>query len=234
MPPLAVVSDIHANFPALLAVLEETERRDIHDVVCLGDIVGYGPWPNECVDLISKSCTVVVQGNHDSGVTGGTPEADFNARALLALRWTRRELSPANHAYLADLPLRASRNDMTFVHASPHDPGAWRYLCGSAYAAADFAALDTRVCFVGHTHVPQIIAEGGSAEQPEKTGRYIINVGSVGQPRDGSPHAAFGVFDEESGEFELVRVPYPVEKTAEAILAAGLPPAFANRLFRGL
>jgi diadenosine tetraphosphatase ApaH/serine/threonine PP2A family protein phosphatase len=215
-------------------VLAEIEHRHIEDVVCLGDIVGYGPWPNECVRLIRDSCSIVVQGNHDSGATNGTPEEYFNLRAVLALRWTRSVLIPDNHSYLAGLPLTAWRGNATFVHATPHDPGAWRYLYSLSHTTSQFAAFRTRVCFIGHTHEPLVFGEEGLVERVEKTGRYIINVGSVGQPRDANPHAAFGVFDEESGEYELVRVPYPVDQTADAILAAGLPGALANRLFNGV
>jgi len=230
---VAILSDIHSNLPALEAVISAIDERKIATVWCLGDIAGYGPFPNHCLAIVRARCSLVVSGNHDSGVIGRTPVDDFNEYGLRAIFWTRGALEPGHMAYLRELPLSLTHGDCTLVHASPFEPSDWHYLHTVRGATKNFRAFDTRLCFIGHTHVPVILGEDGTVNRYTAEGRYIINTGSVGQPRDGNPAAAFGVYDSDSGRYEGVRVPYAVEKTAEAILSAGLPEFLARRLYQG-
>lgn len=230
---IAILSDIHSNLAALEAVLLKMDSLAISTVWCLGDIVGYGPFPNECVDIVRRRCSLVVTGNHDSGVVGVTPVDDFNENGLRAIFWTRGALAAEHLEYLRGLPLTLMHDSCTLVHASPADPSEWHYLHSVRGAVKNFRAFTTRICFIGHTHVPVVIGEDGTVNRFTDKGRYIVNVGSVGQPRDGDPLAAFGVYDSETGRYESVRVPYAIEKTAEAILKAGLPEHLARRLYHG-
>lgn len=237
----AIISDIHGNLPALEAVLAEIARMRPDTICCLGDIVGYGPFPNECIALVRKQCNVVVKGNHDSGLLGEASLADFNQYGQRAIRWTAGVVSQENLDFLRGLPMQTTAGPVTLVHASPANPGAWTYVFTMDAAREGFKALTTDIACIGHTHVPVVIGEDLSintfhaprAEETESC-RFLINVGSVGQPRDGDPRSAFGFLDTTAWTYELVRVEYNVEGTAAAILKAGLPDALARRLFRGV
>lgn len=237
---IAVMSDIHGNLPALEAVLARIGGLDADAVCCLGDVVGYGPFPNECLDLVRSRCSAVVKGNHDSGLIGETPTADFNQYGRRALAWTSTVITPEGLAWLRSLPVLTTVGPVTLVHASPADPGSWPYVLTMEDARGAFDALTTDVCCIGHTHVPVVIGEDltiNAFRKHARTGtekaRYLINVGSVGQPRDGDPRAAFGFLDLTRWSYELIRVEYDVTKTADAIRAAGLPEPLAQRLVRG-
>jgi diadenosine tetraphosphatase ApaH/serine/threonine PP2A family protein phosphatase len=229
----AILSDIHSNLPALQAVLRRVEDLQISTLWCLGDIVGYGAFPNECIEIIRSRCSLVVAGNHDSGVIGTTSIQDFNERAVSAIWWTQRELTAGNLAYLTELPLLHTYESCTLVHASPSEPSVWRYIFSARSAEVEFEAFTTRFCFVGHTHIPVIIGEDASINRVTSEGRYIVNVGSIGQPRDGNPMAGFCVFDSVAGSVEIVRVPYAIEEAADAIRKGGLPEVLARRLYYG-
>jgi diadenosine tetraphosphatase ApaH/serine/threonine PP2A family protein phosphatase len=231
---IAIISDIHANLPALEAVLERAKGLGAETIWCLGDTVGYGPFPSECVSLVRERCAVVLQGNHDSGLIGETSIEDFNRDGLKAIEWSREVVPPEQMEYLRSLPLTANVEGVTLAHASPHRPGAWHYVLTLPSARDAFKAFATTFCFIGHTHVPVIIGEDGSVNRLEAGKRFLINVGSVGQPRDGNPDAAFGLLDTSSGSYELIRVPYDIEKTSSAIAKAGLPRFLAGRLFQGI
>ncbi len=237
----AIISDIHGNLAALEAVLHNIDGSGVEQVHCLGDVVGYGPFPNECVALVRQRCSLVIKGNHDSGLIGETAIQDFNQYGQRALRWTETVITPDNLQYLTGLPLRSVIGDITLVHASPDDPAGWNYVFTVTAAKASFSAFDTAVCFIGHTHVPVVIGEdmsintfSRSRETREHPSKSLVNVGSVGQPRDGDPRAAFGIIDTEAWTYDLVRVEYEIEKTAAAILDAGLPEFLARRLFKGV
>lgn len=230
---IAILSDIHSNLPALEAVMRTLEQRGAEEVWCLGDIVGYGPFPDECLNLVREKCSLVVAGNHDSGVAGTTPVDDFNQYGLEAIYWTRGALGSEQMAYIRGLPLTLAQGACTLVHASPFEPAEWHYLHSVRGAARNFQLFSTRLCFIGHTHIPVIFGEDGTINRFTAEGRYIINVGSVGQPRDGIPEASFGIYDSTTEQCELIRVPYPIEKTAEAILRAGLPGHLGRRLYHG-
>jgi diadenosine tetraphosphatase ApaH/serine/threonine PP2A family protein phosphatase len=230
---VAILSDIHSNLAALEAVCAEIQARGITTVWCLGDIIGYGAHPNQCTAIIRSLCPVVVAGNHDWGVVGSAPIDGFNHSALAAIQWTRTELADEHCEYLRGLPLIATGHACTLAHSSPREPSEWHYLVTAGWASKNFSVFSTRLCFIGHTHVPLVIGEDGTINRYTADGRYIINVGSVGQPRDGNRAAAFGVYDTEENSYESVRVPYAIERTAMAILDAGLPASLAHRIYAG-
>ena len=230
---IAVLSDIHGNLEAFQEVLKKVEDLKAEAIYCLGDTVGYGPFPNECVDIVRKRCTLVLKGNHDSGLVGDTPLDDFNHYGVSAIQWSKSVVTKENCDYLRSLPFTAEPNGLTLAHSSPNHPDAWSYILTMRAAQENFAAFKTTLCFIGHTHVPIIIGEDGSVNKYKTGARHIINVGSVGQPRDGNPDAAFGLLDTGTGEYSLVRVHYEVQKTARAIRDVGLPEFLAQRLFQG-
>jgi putative phosphoesterase len=231
---IAIISDIHGNLPAFEAVLKNIDTSGVDLILCLGDTVGYGPYPDECVTLVRERCALTLKGNHDSGLLQETPLEDFNTYGMKAILWSRKEVSADNQAFLRDLHFTAVQHTCTFAHASPQQPEAWRYVLTLRAAQANFGAFTTDICFIGHTHVPVIIGEDGSINRIRTKGRYIINVGSVGQPRDHNPEAAFGLYDTSAKLYQLVRVPYDIEKTMQAIRAAGLPDFLAHRLSLGI
>ncbi len=231
---IAFISDIHGNLEALERTLEKIHELEPDRIYCLGDIVGYGPYPNECVTLVREQCTAVVQGNHDSGVIGRTSLDDFNSYGRAAIEWTTQRITRAHRQYLESLPLILMEGNLTLVHASPNKPDDWMYVVTWPQAKDAFAAFKSRLCFIGHTHRPLIIGEDQSLDAFQKTGRFLINVGSVGQPRDGFKEASFGFLDTRAWTCEIIRVPYNIERTAEAIMKAGLPEYLARRLYLGI
>ena len=231
---IAILSDIHGNLPALEAVLAKVRELDAGATYCLGDTVGYGPFPNECVQLVQQNCSVALKGNHECGMMGEAPLDDFNQFGIEAILWSQKIVTKENWDYLRALPFTAFENGITLAHASPRDPNSWEYIMTIGAAQDNFEAFDTPLCFIGHTHVPVIIGQDSSINEFRKGGRFIINVGSVGQPRDGHPEAAFGLYDTELDAYSLIRVPYEIQKTAQAIHDAGLPEFLAQRLFQGV
>ncbi len=236
----AVLSDIHGNLPALQAVLEQLGSVDA--IWCLGDIVGYGADPSGCVDLLRKTAKVTVQGNHDLACATGEGLSCFNSDAARACRWTKDALSQPDRAYLASLPSLATPDGITLAHGSPSDP-TWEYVASPRVAALCFGAFGTPMCMVGHTHVPAVFRQATDGRVSEirpgesavslTGGRFIINPGSVGQPRDGNPAAAYAVLDTSAETVAFVRVRYPVTETQRRILAARLPARLATRLSYG-
>jgi len=231
---IGIISDIHSNLPALEAVLGALHGAGADLMYCLGDTVGYGPCPNECVDLVRQHCGIVLKGNHDSGLIGETEVEDFNHYGLTAIRWSQNRVTAENKKYLESLPLVAAENGVTLAHASPSRPGEWSYILTLRAARDNFPAFNTDICFIGHTHVPIVINEDLTIGKFTSRTRCIINVGSVGQPRDGNPDAACGLYDTASGEYSLRRVPYDIQKTADRIVSEGLPEYLAQRLFQGV
>jgi diadenosine tetraphosphatase ApaH/serine/threonine PP2A family protein phosphatase len=231
---IAVLSDIHANLPALEAVLEKVDALNVGKLACLGDTVGYGPFPQECLDIVRSRCEVVLKGNHDSGLIGETSIEDFNHYGVQAILWSRDRVNRESQEYIRGLPYVIENEEATFVHASPAAPEEWQYVLSMRSAQNNFHAFSTRICFIGHSHVPVVIPREGPINEYRPGHRHIINVGSVGQPRDGNPDASFGLFDAGADLFELIRVPYDVARTAKAIRAAGLPEFLAQRLSKGM
>lgn len=240
-----VISDIHANLPAFEAVLEDTKGQ-YDEVWCLGDVVGYGPHPNECVELLASLDAVCVAGNHDWATLGHLDPEDFNPEARAVLSWTHQQLTARNLRFLEQLGERVVEGEFTLVHGSPRHP-IWEYILFPSVAQANFAYFDTRYCLVGHTHSAVIFEANEAGDEllaaylpdfnngpvllPEA--RLIINPGSVGQPRDGDPRASYMLLDVDQRTFEWRRAAYPVEKTQESMQRYGLPARLINRLTFG-
>ncbi len=231
---IAIISDIHSNLPALESVLQRIRELKADAIYCLGDIVGYGPFPNETIDLVRQHCSFIVKGNHDAGVLGETDIDHFNPHGQAAIRWTRERISADGLSFLRDLPLQIIQNNLTFVHASPANPAAWTYILTLEEAVEAFKNFSTLCCFIGHTHLPITIGEDLTVNHYNKGRKHLINVGSVGQPRDRNAASAFGLFDTDESEYSLHRVPYDIKKTVKAIKAARLPSFLGKRLLQGL
>ncbi len=231
---LAIISDIHGNLEALVSTLDEVRRRGIDEVICLGDIIGYGADPSGCLSVLREHHVPCVMGNHDAAAFDAEVLSTFGSLARIAMEWTISRLQTEEVDYLRSLPYRIERDGLTFVHASPLNPTEFNYLIDIDDAANNFPAFDTHLCFIGHTHQPAIFCEDLIGRTVVRDMRAIVNVGSVGQPRDGNANAAFGVFDTEEGMYELVRIAYPVETAARKIYAAGLPRQLGERLVFGI
>ena len=236
-----ILSDIHANLVALEAVLADAPAFDA--IWCLGDLVGYGPDPNECIERILDFDHFSLAGNHDWAALGKLDLDTFNTDARIANRWTQSVLTPAAREYLDELPSRADRDGFCLVHASPREP-VWEYILDAHVACANFSHFDAPVCLVGHTHIPVVFELNGrdrcsvsvaSSQTPVTLGprRLIVNPGSVGQPRDGNPRASYALLDTEAGSLEYHRVPYAVQITQERMRARGLPRRLVERLAVG-
>jgi diadenosine tetraphosphatase ApaH/serine/threonine PP2A family protein phosphatase len=237
----AILSDIHGNLEALRAVLDDCAGR-VDAVLCLGDTVGYGADPLACVELIAERAQAIVGGNHEHAVSGRLSLTWFNRYARVAAEWTRERLDEDHRAYLGALPLLREIGDATLVHASPAQPEEWDYLVTAEDGLAAFSHFATRWCFVGHSHVPGAWSLGSAGPehhpgagflQAERGRRYIVNVGSVGQPRDRDPRAAYAVWDVEAGRTQIHRVAYDVGTARRKIVEAGLPRLLADRLAAG-
>jgi predicted phosphodiesterase len=240
----AFISDIHANLEALEAVFEDIETQDIDDVICLGDIVGYGANPNECVDLVKKQCPVTLLGNHDAAAVELLSTQHFNIHAKIAIEWTTQNLRKEIWNTLCELPLKATVDPITLVHATPYEPNMWYYITSLEEAAFNFQFFDTQICMVGHTHIPIIIVldsqkelyvhqDAGIKLDDIEGSRLLINVGSVGQPRDRNPRSCYGIFDMEAGEFSYRRVTYNIEKTQQKMKKIKMPEFLVSRLEDG-
>jgi diadenosine tetraphosphatase ApaH/serine/threonine PP2A family protein phosphatase len=239
------VSDIHGNLEALTAVLADAADAGASALVCLGDIVGYGADPVACVERVASRAAAVVAGNHEHGAGGLLDLSWFNDNAARAAKWTGGALDADHQRYLAALPLRAELDGATIVHASPRTPHEWDYLIAPEDGFDVFGDFDTRLCFVGHSHLPAVWSIGSSGRAfSELRGdaarvrldhgrRYIVNVGSVGQPRDRDCRAAYALWDLDHPSIAIRRVAYDVTEAARKILSARLPRMLADRLARG-
>ncbi len=243
---LMVFSDIHGNLEALQSVLADAAQRNVDRSICLGDLVGYGPNPNECVSLIrSLNKCRCLAGNHDAAIFWGMSPYGMTGAARKSIFWTMEQLTPENKNYLQGLPDRLDILNMTFVHANPYNPRGWNYVLDRKYALRSFAATACRNLFIGHSHRPMVITRknilsidllevSGSRNIAVKdTKRRIVNCGSVGQPRDADPRACYLVVDLKKEVFEYYRVEYDLEKTVKAIRSAGLPALLGRRLMNG-
>lgn len=236
-----ILSDIHANHEALTAVLDRAKDLAVDRYICLGDIVGYGASPEAAVELVRELDPIVVLGNHDSAVLDEREAFAFNCQARDAVSWTRLHLSEESRAYLGSLPLVRRVDSILCVHASPSRPAKWSYLLSAAATVNQFTAFSEQLCLVGHSHCPLIVkmteygptALKGPTEWLAVDGRYIINVGSVGQPRDGDPRAAFGLLDSDEGVITVLRAEYDTAAARERIIRAGLPSILGDRLLDG-
>jgi diadenosine tetraphosphatase ApaH/serine/threonine PP2A family protein phosphatase len=238
----AILADIHANLAALKAVLDDIKTRGaVDEVWCLGDIVGYGPDPLECIDWVNRLNAVCIAGNHDLGAIGKLELSYFNPVAAEACEWTGEQLKAADALYLEELPKTVQKGDFLLVHGSPSSH-LFEYVISNSSAERNFSFFTSRYCLVGHTHVPFVFEEDGSVSSmpllPDSElilgePRMIINPGAVGQPRDGDPRASYAIFDSEDGIFRLYRVPYDIRATQDKMAKAGLPPQLIMRLEEG-
>lgn len=241
----AIVSDIHANLPALEAVLEAIEKAGVEEIWCLGDVIGYGAEPDECTELVLERCSLCLVGNHDLAVLGALDIAAFSEAAAAAVEWTRANVAEATLAMLRDLEPQGEREGVALFHASPRDP-IWEYVLSVEQASACFDVQPSRIALIGHSHVSLFFARpasedpgGGEIRGAQssddtlldlETGAWLINPGSVGQPRDGDPRAAWLELDTNEQTARFHRVGYDVERAASSITAAGLPRRLADRL----
>jgi predicted phosphodiesterase len=236
----AIFGDIHANLEAFEVVLADAKEQGCARWICLGDVVGYNANPKECIERVQSLGCPVVKGNHDDYASTTSSLESFNPLAEAAIRWTREELSPKEKQWLFELPLIKQIEDFTIVHATLDDPAGWGYVLNQLDAAASFSRQETQICFFGHTHAPRLYVRDNSVVglplttlRCEGQKKYFVNVGSVGQPRDGDWRAAYVVFDSNSKEITLRRLRYDITQTQEKILEAGLPFKLAERLLFG-
>jgi predicted phosphodiesterase len=238
---IAVVSDIHANLAALESVLASIESDPADEIWCLGDIVGYGPRPNECREIVEARTAISLAGNHDLGVLGTIDLREFGGDAAVAAQWTRSVLSDPARTFLATLEPTGERREISLYHGSARDP-VWEYILSDEAAAATLALSPHPVVLVGHSHVALRVTwkddllTGGlmpAGTEAQLDGRVLLNPGSVGQPRDGDPRAAYLELDLHRRTATFRRVDYDIERTQAEMRAAGLPEALANRLTHG-
>jgi diadenosine tetraphosphatase ApaH/serine/threonine PP2A family protein phosphatase len=242
---IAVVSDIHSNLAALEAVFADADAQGTGAIWCLGDLVGYGPDPNECVALVRERAQVCLGGNHDLAALGEMDLEYFNPDAAIAARWTADQLSDDIRTYLSGLPNALVQDAFTLAHGSPRQP-VWEYVLSYGVALASFALLETRYALVGHTHWPTVwLQPAGSAHElecvpldpadpfPLGEDLLILNPGSVGQPRDGDIRASYLILDTDDRIATVRRVPYALETTQERMREAGLPVRLIERLAVG-
>ena len=240
---IAVISDIHANWHALAAVLAEVEHEQVDEIWCLGDIVGYGPQPTHCIQEVRARAALCLIGNHDLAALGTVGLTEFSSDAAVTATWTAEQLDDDARDFLAALSPKGERPGVELFHASPRDP-VWEYILSESAARAALALTSAPLLLVGHSHIPIALqlsaddslagglAKGGS-EVDLNTGRWLLNPGSVGQPRDGDPRAAYLLIDFETGIAHFRRIPYEIELTQAEIREHGLPEALAARLTDG-
>jgi predicted phosphodiesterase len=248
---LAILSDVHSNLPALEAVLDDISGADVDELWCLGDVVGYGAQPDDCARLVAERCAVCLVGNHDLAVLGELDISTFSPAAAAAVEWTRASCEPATIEFLRGLEPADTEREVALYHASPRDP-VWEYVLWADQAADCIAVQAKRVSLIGHSHVAlyfaasnsevaEAVAEDtirgsqagqGTALELEE-GRWLINPGSVGQPRDGDPRAAWLELDTDAWTATYHRVPYEIDRAAEAIEANDLPTQLGRRLYLG-
>ena len=241
----AIIADIHANLAAFIAVLDDIKRRGgVEEVWCLGDIVGYGPDPHQCLELLRQYNHICVAGNHDWAAIGKIDTSDFNPDAAAACHWTAQQLTPGDINYLDTLPLVIQRSDFTLVHGSPREP-IWEYLLSTRSAKENFAYFQSQFCLVGHSHVPLVFEydQAGAcffSEFPADTmlmlaeNRLIINPGGVGQPRDGDPRASYAIYNSEARSITHYRIPYDIGATQSRMVDYRLPRRLVARLSYGV
>ena len=241
---VAVISDIHANLPALEAALEAVDGSGVDEIWCLGDVVGYGAEPDECAELVRERCALCLVGNHDLAVLGALDVASFSEAAAEAVRWTQERVGEPTLTLLRELEPAGEREGIALFHASPRDP-IWEYVLSAEQADACLDVQPRRIALIGHSHVslfftrPEEQGEIRGAQSSDDTlldlgdGEWLINPGSVGQPRDGDPRAAWLELDTDEQTARFHRASYDIERAAASISSAGLPRRLADRLHVG-
>ena len=237
-----VYSDIHSNLDALQSVMDSMEQHEVDKMICLGDAVGYGPYPNECIELIQEKSSIVILGNHDSVALNRESSEQFNYFARNAIDWTKKILTSESVDTMQKWPYIVDEKPLTFVHASPRSPADWTYIATLDEAVDAFSYFSEKICFIGHTHLPVIVVMDGKQSffvseyyhhRILEKQRILVNVGSVGQPRDGIPEASWCLCNSDSLEVEIIRVPYNIERTQVAMRKMGIDDFLINRLLIG-
>lgn len=236
----ALFGDIHANLEALQAVLADAASQGVTDYVCLGDVVGYNADPVACLNIIRDMGCPTVKGNHDQDASDDHSLDTMNPVAATALQWTRDQLDDDQRLWLKRLRMVRQVSDFTIVHSTLDQPVHWNYVTNRFDAMSNFSYQFTQLCFHGHTHVPRVFMKSDKVREVpaesiaiEAGAKYFINIGSVGQPRDGDPRPCYAIYDQENKVVVFRRVDYEMEKTQAKILEAGLPPMLAERLAEG-
>lgn len=237
---IAIFGDIHSNLEALQSVLADAQIQGCTHHICLGDLVGYSADPVACIETVRALNCPVIKGNHDEQAAMSGHLSTFTDLAADAMKWTRKQLSDTDKEWLRSLRLHRVIRDFTVVHSTLDTPHKWGYIVTPGDAAASFTYQHTPVCFFGHTHEPFVFSTGIVVKKKNYDKfvlvpgtKYMINAGSVGQPRDGDWRAAYVIYEPEKQEVELRRIPYDIETTRQKILAAGLPNELAERLALG-
>lgn len=237
-----VFSDVHANIEALDAIIETLESSGVDRYVCLGDMVGYGPNPNEVVQRIQEICDICVLGNHDNVALGREDHEHFNPYAQSVIDWTQSVLTDDVKKFLSKRPYIERENGIYFVHASPKSPADWFYVNSLDDSVEAFDFCPDQVCFIGHTHCPSFVIKesdqsfkvlDGDYVELQETQRILINVGSVGQPRDKNPCTSACIYDTDHQSFELIRIPYDFGRTQHKMKALKFPAFLIHRLSSG-
>jgi predicted phosphodiesterase len=237
---IAVISDIHANLEALEVCLAKIDELKPDKLICLGDLVDYCAQPNECIELVKNNADVVLLGNHDEAQFNYQRSEGFNENARISSVHTRSVIKPEYVEYFKTLPYTYSVENLLFVHASPRYPELYKYIPNAVPAESEFASFSEKICFIGHSHRPVIFAERDSnvfetnAVNDSGDTRYIINVGSTGQPRDGNPKLSFGFTDTGNYKYCNYRLDYPVEAAYKKIIDENLPVYLAERILKGI
>ena len=237
---IALFGDIHANLEALEVVLADAEEQGCTDYVCMGDVVGYNADPAACLEIVKAMNIPVVKGNHDEDASGSHSLDSMNPVAAAALEWTRAQLSEEQRVWLRRLRMVRQVEDFTIVHSTLDQPANWNYVTNRFDAMSNFSYQFTQVCFHGHTHVPRVYVKTDKVQEIpadsiiiEDGSKYFINVGSVGQPRDGDWRGCYAIYDLDHKMVVFRRVEYDLAKTQQKILDAGLPSMLAERLADG-
>ena len=236
---IVIISDVHGNIEALERVWQYIDAMgEDKRIICLGDIVGYGPDPVECLEMVVSRTDKICLGNHDYAMLSMDLDYQINQYALDAIKWTREVLDDGSKDSIKEFRYQLDERSVLYVHASPENPMEWKYIANERDAFLSMRAMEHSLCFVGHSHIPGVYADydlyrEGRGVLLSEEGKTIVNVGSVGQPRDGSPLLSFAVFDDADWNVEIVRLPYDYEKTMAKIEKAGLPLLLAQRLMIG-
>ena len=239
---LALISDIHGNLEALTAVFEDIEKRSADKIHCLGDVVGYGSDPVACLKLVTQNCEIKLMGNHEYVVLGLESMESYTYIAQTAAEWTRKQLSDYDFSLTCDFEMERTDDDLHLVHASPFEPAHWHYILSPEEAALAFEHLKGNICFHGHSHIPLVFSEVpdssprqkiGHSFLPSRENRYLINIGSVGQPRDNDPRACYITFDTTEHAVTYHRVEYDIKTAQKKMAQAQLPEMLISRLAAG-
>lgn len=239
---LALLSDIHANLEALQAVLKDLESQKVDQIVCLGDVVGYGCDPAACLDLVRKHCSVTLMGNHEYATLGLLEDHTLNEVARASIIWTRSQVDDRLMKLMGQFPMTHRIDTLQLVHASPHEPELWHYILTPPAARRAFEATDAWICFFGHSHLPTIfsLSEDGQCRsrfghdfQPFDENRYMVNVGSVGQPRDDDPRSCYVIYDSDTVDVYYRRVAYDYTVTQKKMAAVNSPALLIERIAVG-